>query len=203
MALKQSLVEVRATLLSLAETFEKKGWHPGGAGSLTAKTSDGPLSLPHGVFKEGASEDDFRGEASPFVAALLDVTGAHVVIHLHHLEALLCADRDAKLGYTHLRNLAILDLLDLDSAEGIDVSILHLDDDTSSLNKAIEEALDNAKTVRPRPQALTVVGQGLYLWADDLATVRQNAELLTALLTYAYRRPMSPKRTASVSGFQL
>lgn len=199
--------QLTAALIETARDFYTFGWHPGGAGSLSARLNEEKFLISRPGAPRGALQpDDFiensPGEHPLFEAIYQTLSQVEAIFHIHHLEALLCADRDEKRGSTHFRDLAILQHFSKEEELAIDVPALPADTDATELLEKVADLL-NVNEEKVLVPALNIPGQGLLVWGHSLQEARRNTELLATLFSFSLRRPMSPKTAAKVSGFQL
>lgn len=205
--------ELAALLVSTAQNFHSFGWHPGGAGSLSARLGAETLLMTAADGDKAAlKEEDLLeakpSKAPPIEAKLYELLGseAGAILHLHHVDALLCADRDEKRGHTHFRDLAILNAFEVaDEEPAMNAAVIPHSSSQKELLEKIAETLQAEKKEEEPPKApcLNIADVGLFVWAPDLAEARRRAERLASLYSFSLRRPMSPRKAATVSGFQL
>lgn len=148
-----------------------------------------------------ASDPTPSGDTAVHLAIYDGLDDVGAVFHLHHLEAALCSDRDHKRGFTHFHELSALAALGADGDElEANISIVELEG-SQSVADAVAEAL--ADTRAPHTPCFNVKNHGLYVWGPDLASTRRNTEACAFLFEYSWQRPMHPKKSRSISGFNL
>ena len=158
------------------------------------------------VVGQGADNGDKGGRPSTDVGVHLKIyehlDEVHTIYHLHHLEAALCSDRDKSRGFTHFHDLHMLhgfDVIDEDNPD-LDIPILGKAPNADQLIEAVDQHLsDNAGPLAP---CINVENHGIYVWGNSPQAARRHAEACAYLFEYSWQRPMNPKRSSSISGFQ-
>ena len=200
---KESLDEVQTKLVRLGLSFAQKGWHPGGFGGFAVKGDQGVISTKEGANFEALLPEDFGNKIfSPLGEALLASDEVGAVLHIYHLDALLCADRDESRGFTHFSDLSILEKLSKNKELALNAPVLKVDRE-KELAPQLEEALSGESEDIEKAPCVNLLGDGLFVFGTDLKEAQRATEILASLFSYSYRRPMNPKRAAKVSGFQL
>lgn len=135
------------------------------------------------------------------LAIYREVKEARAVYHVHHLSASLCSDRDKKQGFTHICDLEMLRAFGIDDEEAvINIPIVENALDRGDLVANIVEAIKNLD--ENSAPCVNIEHHGIYVWAESAEQARRHVEALGYLYDYSWRRPMNPRRSTSVSGFQ-
>ena len=212
---RQSLVE---QMVDAGRDFYRFGWLSATSGNMSCRTADETIAITAtGSHLRSLSTDDFidvdldgnaddGGEPSGDVdvhAALyrqLDEAGA--VYHVHHLEAALCSDRDEPRGFTHFHELTMLYALGVDSQGDeptLDIPIVDVSYDIDEMVEAVTDRVGGDEP--PKAPCLNVKNHGLYVWGETPEEARRHVEACAYLFEYSWERPMNPKETSAITGF--
>ena len=197
-------------LLDAARAFYRFGWLMGGSGNMSTRLADDQLVVtPTGTAKNRLEPDDLvtlgvaiNADTPEEASEDLDlhrliydrVDDARTIFHVHHLEATLCSNRDQKQGFTHLHDVQMLRAI-TGTARGEELRVNLPIADAATVD-AFEALLDD-----PTAPCLNVLDHGLYVWGRTIDEARSRLEALAYLYEYSWQRPMSPKRSSSISGF--
>lgn len=217
----ESTDDERATAIEAmsdaGRNFYRFGWVHAGSGNLSCRLDDNTLlvtttgahlgSLDDEAFIDvdfdGQPVDDGQpsGDVELHLAIVRAVDDAAAVFHVHHPEAALCSDRDHKRGFTHLHELQLIHALGVDTdgdEPEVDIPVVEARYETDEMIDAVTGAIDDDEFDAP---CVNVKNHGLYVWGPDLEAARRRVEALAYLYEYAWQRPMNPKRSSSISGF--
>lgn len=204
-------------IIDTGRAFYRFGWVAANSGNASRRLDDNILVTATGADLGALSGGDFAvvdPEGNPedhtvepsedtdvHLAIYRHLEEAEAVFHLHHLEAALCSDRDNKRGFTHLHEVQMIRALGIEFDDGelaVELPIVEPDGDHGDLVETIERRLDDDP---PDAPCINVKNHGLYVWGSDLDAVRRHAEACAYLFEYAWQRPMNPKTSSSISGF--
>jgi methylthioribulose-1-phosphate dehydratase len=176
--------------------FAAMGWMRGTSGNLSAVVSTDPLQLA----VTGSGKDkgeltaadvvlvDTRGRGvvpggprpsaeAAFHGRIVDVAGAGAVVHVHHLGAVVAAERAP--GGIEVEGLEMLKGIGRD-AEGDPVRIPVIEN-----SQDMQELGDRfAKVYESRTPAVIVRRHGLYAWGRDLLQARHHTEIVAWVLDF-------------------
>ena len=189
-----------ADLAREAARFAALGWMRGTSGNLSVVTRRDPLRLvvtASGKDKSELGSDDVvvvdgNGHAAEpgapkpsaeavFHARIVARTGAGAVVHVHHLGAVLAADRHPQgieiEGLEMLKGIAR-------GADGdlVTIPVIENSQDMHELGDRFEKVHDH------RTPAVVVARHGLYAWGDDLMQARHHTEIVAWVLDYVINR---------------
>ncbi len=203
-----SLDVLAPALIDAAKAFYRFGWMMGGSGNMSALLADEQVLItPSGCAKNRLTVDQLitvdqdhthSAEASEDLdlhRLIYDaVDDARAIFHVHHLQATLCSDRDKKRGATHLHDVQMIRGLTGDE-RGSELSV-----DIPIAEAATAEAFEAVLQDTELP-CVNVYNHGLYVWGRSIDDARSRMEALAYLFQYAWERPMNPKKSTSISGF--
>lgn len=173
------------------------GWMRGTSGNLSAVVTREPLQLM--VTASGRDKGELRADdvvlvdaggravdpdgprpsaEAVFHARIVARTGAGAVVHVHHLGAVVAADRwpDG------------IDVVDLEMVKGIGrkadgdvvrVPVIPNSQDMHELGDCFDAAYDSGTP------AVVIARHGLYAWGHDLQQARHHTEIVAWVLEYA------------------
>ena len=199
--------EAIQTIQAALAAFYRAGWLPAGEGSLSVRGEDqgGLLAAAPSPLAgiDTADVTTLSAKASPAAALHLTVfeaiEDAQSVAHLFPLEALLCGDRDASRGFTHLHGIPLAAQLGADDDLSVDLPVLAIEGDDPG-----EELADYfASEDRSEFPLINLKNRGVLVWGEDVAQVMNRAEALAFLYGYSWRRPMNQPKKAATAGFGL
>ncbi len=154
--------------------------------AVTASGSDkGELGPDDVVIVDGDGRAVDGGGPKPsaeaaFHARVVARTGAGAVVHVHHLGAVLAADR-----HPHGVEIEGLEMLKgiARRAEGdlVTIPVIENSQDMHELGDRFEKVHDD------RTPAVIVARHGLYTWGDDLMQARHHTEIVAWVLDYVNR----------------
>lgn len=216
LAMRPSLID---ELIAAGRDFYSFGWVPGISGNFSFRLGDNALTittsesakraLTHESFVDvdldGQVLDKASGAPSRDLALHLAIyqnaPDSRAVLHIHHLGAALCSDRDHKAGFTHFHELEILRLLGVKEPEDqVNIPILDNLADRKEMAELIAKALKSKDLKLP---CVNIKNHGIYVWGATLAEARHNLEACAYLFDYSRVRPMHPARGGTVSGFRI
>ncbi len=216
---REALIE---EMIDAASDFHHFGWLLGGTGQFSSRVDDKTVAITaSGTLKRELSPDDFvdvdfdgkkstksapaPSQATDLHLAIYKNTDAtRTIYHVHHLGAAICSDRDRRQGFTHFEGLATLQVFGVESDDNI-LTIPIIEDAGEFEDRAefLEKVVETLKAGdEPTAPCINIKHHGLYVWGDSPEQARRNVEACAYLFDYSERRPMNPKRSASVSGFQ-
>ena len=198
-----------------AEDFYRFGWLNAASGNMSAKVDDETVLITASErhmrdlnaedfvdidFDAKPSGDDKPpSDAASHLAIYKNLDDVGAVYHVHHLKAALCSDRDHKRGVTHLHDVQMIAALDIEGDElSVDLPILDAGADDQA--DTIAEYLSGSD-ISSVP-CLNIKNHGLYVWGADTEACRRHVEACAYLFDYAWRRPMSPEKSSSITGFR-
>jgi len=190
---------VGADLARESARFAALGWMRGTSGNLSVVVARDPLRLAvtaSGKDKSELEPDDVvvvdgdgravdEGTAKPsaeavFHARIVARTGAGAVVHVHHLGAVLAADR-----HPHGVEIEGLEMLKgiARKADGdlVTIPVIANSQDMHELGDRFEKVHDD------RTPAVIVARHGLYAWGDDLMQARHHTEIVAWVIDYVNR----------------
>ena len=203
-------------MIAAAADFYAFGWLGAGSGNMSCRLDDETvLVTATGSHLRDLSPEDFvevdfdakpTGEGNPsgdtevHLGIYKNLDDAHAVYHVHHLEATLCSDRDAKRGFTHLHEVHMIAALGIEGAgDELAVELPILEASYDELAEAVAEFLGGDES--PKVPCINVKNHGLYVWGQNPEAARRHVEACAYLFAYSWRRPMNPKKSSSISGF--
>jgi len=192
-----------AALAREAARFAALGWMRGTSGNLSVVTGRDPLRLAvtasgkdkgelgagDVVVVDGNGQAVAPGAPKPsaeaaFHARIVELTGAGAVVHVHHLGAVLAADRYPRgieiEGLEMLKGIAR-------QAEGdlVTIPVIANSQDMHELGDRFEKVHEDGTP------AVVVARHGLYAWGDDLMQARHHTEIVAWVLDYVNDRPVT------------
>ena len=205
-------------MIDAARDFYRFGWLGGSSGNMSFRFDDDTVVITSTGGHKGALDPgdfvdvDLQGDpktdgADPSVdtdihlAIYEYVEDAGAVVHVHHLQAALCSDRDQKRGSTHFHELRMLHALGVEGDEPTcEIPVLDNPAEVDELATLVEDALRDADS--PPIACLNVHNHGLYVWGRTIDEARRHVEACAYLFEYSWQCPMHPKKSESISGFQ-
>ena len=176
--------------------FAAMGWMRGTSGNLSVVLATDPLQLA----VTGSGKD--KGELTPadivladaqgravaldgpkpsaeaaFHGRIVELTGAGAVVHVHHLGAVVAAERSP--AAIHVKGLEMLKGIGRD-ADGdlVTIPVIENSQDMHELGDRF------AKVHESRTPAVIVRRHGLYAWGRDLMQARHHTEIVAWVLDY-------------------
>ena len=192
-----------ADLARESARFAALGWMRGTSGNLSVVTRREPLRLVvtasgkdkgelqvHDVVVvDGEGRAVVAGAPKPsaeavFHARIVARTGAGAVVHVHHLGAVLAADRHP--GGIEIEGLEMLKGI-ARAAEGdlVTIPVIQNSQDMHELGDRFEKVHEDGTP------AVVVARHGLYAWGDDLMQARHHTEIVAWVLDYVNDRPVT------------
>jgi len=190
---------VGADLARESARFAARGWMQGTSGNLSVVVARDPLRLavtasgkdkgelsPYDVVVvDGDGRAVDAGASKPsaeavFHARIVARTGAGAVVHVHHLGAVLAADR-----HPHGVEIEGLEMLKgiARKANGdlVTIPVIENSQDMHELGDRFEKVHED------RTPAVIVARHGLYAWGDDLMQARHHTEIVAWVIDYVNR----------------
>lgn len=207
-------------MITAAEDFYRFGWLSATSGNMSCRLDDETVVITSSdCHLRAPTPQDFvdidldgspKSDEAPAVdaglhAALyrhLDHAGA--VYHIHHVEAALCSDRDDTRGFTHFHELTMLHALGIEadgSEPELNIPVVDAPYDEDERIKAVTDELTDGDA--PEAPCLNVKNHGLYVWGETPQQARRYVEACAYLFQYSWQRPMNPKESSSISGFEM
>lgn len=192
--------EVRELICELCRNFYQLGWASGTGGGISIRRQDLVYMAPSGVQKERLRPDDIfildrKGqviqapqsdlkisECKPLFMHAYQLRNAGAVLHSHSINAMA-----ATLIYDKTFKIANLEMMKGIKGVGVfeshEVPIIA----NTAREEELSDSLAEAIQAYPKAYAVLVRGHGVYVWGDDWAQAKTQAECYDYLFAAAVK----------------